>query len=182
MAANHERARTPDRFLLSCDWAYCAHISGHPSTLAAYDCAISLMQETLTFAPTLDTQHSRLVAMRDRYENLPLDHASYHVSTGQLRRAIETLERGRALIWSEMRGLRTSIDQIRATDSHSADEFAAVNRDLEMLTLTILVNTSDDHRDGSFVRMGSWSSRGAATEAFGRSQQAHFAYSSPSRI
>jgi CHAT domain-containing protein len=153
MAVNDERARTPDRFLLSCDWARIAHISGHPSTLAAYDYAISLMQDTLTFAPTLDTQHSRLVRMRDDYDNLPLDHASYHVSTGQLRRAIETLERGRALIWSEMRGLRTSIDQICATNSHLADNFAAVNRDLEMLTLAISANSNDDRRDGGSVRI-----------------------------
>jgi CHAT domain-containing protein/tetratricopeptide (TPR) repeat protein len=150
-AVNDESARTPDRFLLSREWANIAHFLGHPSTSAAYDCAISLMQDTLTFAPTLDIQHTRLVAMRDRYENLPLDHASYHVSAGQLRQVIETLERGRGLIWSEMRGFRTSIDQIRATDLHLADGFTAVNRDLETLTSTISSNSNDD--DGGFVRM-----------------------------
>jgi CHAT domain-containing protein len=152
MAVNEERASIPDRFLLSCDWARIARIFGHPSTLAAYDRAISLMQEALTLSPTLEIQHSRLVAMRDHYENLPLDHASYHVSTGQLRRAIGTLERGRALIWSEMRGLRTSADQIRATDSQLADKFAAVNRGLEMLTLNIPASSNDAEDDGS-VRM-----------------------------
>ncbi|KAF8478907.1 hypothetical protein DFH94DRAFT_693298 [Russula ochroleuca] len=154
-AVNDESARTPDRFLLSREWANIAHFLGHPSTSAAYDCAISLMQDTLTFAPTLDIQHTRLVAMRDRYENLPLDHASYHVSAGQLRQVIETLERGRGLIWSEMRGFRTSIDQIRATDSHLADKFADINRDLEVLTfkLTVSTNSGDDGRGNSFVRM-----------------------------
>jgi CHAT domain-containing protein len=154
-AVNDESARTPDRFLLSREWANIAHFLGHPSTSAAYDCAISLMQDTLTFFPTLDIQHSRLVAMRDRYDNLPLDHVSYHVSMGQLPRAIENLERGRALLWSEMRGLRTSIDQIRATDSHLADKFADINRDLEVLTfkLTVSTNSGDDGRGNSFVRM-----------------------------
>ena len=155
MAVDDERANVPDRFVLSCDWAHIAHGIGHPRALAAYDTAISLMQDSLTLSPTLDAQHSRLVAARDRYENLPLDYASYHVSTGQLRRAIETLERGRALIWSEMRGLRSSIDQIRAIDSHLGDKFAAVNRDLEMLTLTISANTgnSDNIRDDGTVGM-----------------------------
>jgi CHAT domain-containing protein len=157
MAVNDERARTPDRFLVSCDWARWARISGHPCTLAAYDCAISLMQDTLTFAPTLDIQHSRLVAMRDRFEDLPLDYASYHVSMGQSRSAIETLERGRALIWSEMRGLRTSIDQIRAADTNLADKFAAVNRDLEMLTLKISPNINGDSREDGPVRMDTFS-------------------------
>jgi hypothetical protein len=91
--------------------------------------------------------------MRDRFENLPLDYASYHVSMGQLRRAIETLERGRALIWSEMRDLRTSIDQIRAANTNLADKFAAVNRDLEMLTLKISPNSNGSGREGGPVGM-----------------------------
>ena len=153
MAVNDERASAPDRFPISCEWARLARRTGHPSTPYAYDCATSLMQDTLTFAPTLDIQHSQLVTMRDGYENLPLDYASYCVSIGQLPRAIETLEQGRALIWSEMRGLRTSIDQIRAKDSHLADRFAAVNRDLELLTLTIPANVNDDDRDGGIVKM-----------------------------
>ena len=153
IAVDDERARTPDRFLASCDWAWWARKSGHPCTLAAYDGAISLMQDTLTFAPTLDIQHSRIVAMRGRFEDLPLDYASYHVSIGQLRRAIETLERGRALIWSEMRGLRTSIDQIRAVDTNLADKFASVNSDLEILTLKISPNSNAFSREDGTVRM-----------------------------
>jgi tetratricopeptide (TPR) repeat protein len=154
--ASIERLRTPDWFLISCSWAGLARLSGHSSTLAAYDCAMSLMQDTLTVAPTLDTQHFRLVAIRDGCKSLPLDYASYHLSTGQLARAIETLERGRALIWSEMRGLRTSIARIRAKDSHLADTFASVNKKLEMLTfqLTLSLNSNGDGRDGGSVTMG----------------------------
>ena len=152
-AVDDEHARTPDRFLLSCFWVLVARKSGHPSTLAAYDSAISLMQDTLTYAPTLDIQHSRLVAMRWYYETLPLDHASFHFSNGQLTRAVEILEQGRALIWSEMRGLRTSIDQIHTIDPHLAEKFATVNRDLEMLTLTNSVDRNDDGLEGGFVRM-----------------------------
>ena len=155
IGVNDERARTPDRFKLSSDWAFAARISGHPSISAAYDHAMSLMQDTLTFTPTIDIQHSRLVAMPDRYENLPLDHASYHASesTGQLPRAIETLERGRALIWTEIHGLRTSIDQIRAKDSHLADKFAAVNTKLEMLTLSTSADSNEVGLNDGFVKM-----------------------------
>ena len=153
MAVNDERGNAPDQFLLSCEWARIAHDFGHPCALAAYDSAISLMQDSLTFSPTLDVQHFRLVARRDEYESLPLNCASYHVSTGQLCRAIETLERGRALIWSEMRGLRTSTDQIRAIDYELAVKFAAVNRDLELLTLTTSSNNNDNNRDDGTVGM-----------------------------
>ena len=153
IAANDERARIPDRFELSCDWAYVARGTGHSSTSAAYDCAISLAQDTLTIAPTLDIQHSRLVARSDRYKTLSLDYTSYLVSTSQLQRAVETLERGRALIWSEMRGLRISVDQIHKVNSHLAGEFDKVNRDLETLTLTISTNSNDNNQKGGFVGM-----------------------------
>ncbi|KAI9448673.1 CHAT domain-containing protein [Russula earlei] len=51
--------------------------------------------------------------MRNRYEVLPLNFTSYLIhyrSTSSSRR--DFFEQGRALIWSEMRGLRTSVDQL----------------------------------------------------------------------
>jgi hypothetical protein len=60
------------RFEMSCQWAQLARRSGHhSSTPIAYNNAISLMQDALTLAPTLDMQHFRLVAMRDEIEQLP---------------------------------------------------------------------------------------------------------------
>ena len=144
LAANLENVGSLHRFPLSCHWASIARRSGHPSASTAYDCAVSLMQASLTFAPTLNKQHSRLVAMRDGFKTLPLDYASYQIHTGQLKQAVETLERGRVSLWSEMRGLRTTIDRIRLADSHLADKFAEVNRGLETLALAFSPNNSDD--------------------------------------
>ena len=73
------------RFKNSCDWAQLAQTHSHPSTSTAYHHALSLMQDDLTFIPTVDIQHSRLVEMRDNYKTLPLDCASYHVQIGQLQ-------------------------------------------------------------------------------------------------
>ncbi|KAI9449393.1 hypothetical protein F5148DRAFT_1153151, partial [Russula earlei] len=63
---------------------------------------------------------------------------------GRFHRAVEILEQGRALIWSEMRGLRTSVDQLRAADSRLADKLVAVNGELEMLLLTSDTDGGDD--------------------------------------
>jgi CHAT domain-containing protein len=134
LAATDTCTRVPNRFEVSYQWAQFARCSGHSSTSTAYKNAISLMQDTLAFAPTLEMQHRRLVSMRDYVERLPSDYASYQVHTGQIKEAIETLEQGRGLLWSELRGMRTSIDQLRRVDSHLAEKFATVNRDLEALT------------------------------------------------
>ena len=137
--------KIPHRFKYSCDWARLARSYSDPCTSTAYHYALSLMRDSLTFTPTVEIQHSRLVSMRDNYENLPLDRASYQVHTGDLKSAVETLEQGRALIWSEMRGLRSSIDQLRASDPDLADKFAAINQGLENLTL---ISAQNNYGDG----------------------------------
>ena len=77
---------------------------------------------------------------------IPLDYASHHIHTGHLEQAIDTLERGMVLLWSEMRELRTSIDQIRLADPNLAEKFSAVNRELETLASS-LNNNVDGNND-----------------------------------
>ena len=136
IASTDTRANIPDRFWISYQWTRVARAFMHPSTSTAYEAAISLIQNSLTFAPTLEIQHSRLVADRNAYEKLPLDHASYLAEISQLEKVIETLERGRGLLWSEMRGLRSSIDHLSLVNLPLAEKFAAVNRELEALTMS----------------------------------------------
>ncbi|KAH9018666.1 CHAT domain-containing protein [Lactarius pseudohatsudake] len=95
------------------------------------------MQYAPLFAPTLQLQHATLANMDINHHRLPLDYASYQVDLRQLAEAIVTLERGRALLWSEMRHLRTSIDQLQQAHPQLAHNFAAVNRDLEEVTKSI---------------------------------------------
>jgi hypothetical protein len=74
---NNEYGREPDRFKLSCLWAIVARRTHHPTTLAAYESAMSLMEKTLSFAPTVSVQHFRLVAMGEDCQTMPLDYASF---------------------------------------------------------------------------------------------------------
>jgi CHAT domain-containing protein len=127
-------AKIPDRFNISCQWARFARYLRHPSTATAYKEAISLLKDSLVFGPTLEIQHYRLVSRRVDYETLPWDYASYQIDIGELKQAIETLERGRGLLWSEMRGLRMSVDQLRLVNSPLAERLATINKELEALT------------------------------------------------
>ena len=139
-AVSYDLANSHCRPPTSLDWASIARSFGHPSASTAYEHAMSWMEASLTFSPTLDKQHFRLVATRGNLGTIPLDYASYQIHTGHLEQAIETLERGRGLLWSEMRGLRTSIDQISLADSNLAAKFSAVNHELETLALTFSLN------------------------------------------
>ena len=124
------------RFKFACLWAHHARRTRHHSVPSAYESAVSLMQDALHFSPTLQLQHT-ILATYDISHSLPLDHASYQVDMQQLEEAIETLERGRALLWSEMRHLRASLDQLLEADQELGHKFATVNRDLEELTKSI---------------------------------------------
>jgi hypothetical protein len=130
---NDGQASLADRSKLACLWASVARRTRHPSVSTAYESALSLMQDTVPFAPTLQLQHATLA----NSHSMSLDYASYQVDLHQLEEAIETLERGRALLWSEMRHLRASIDQLLQVDPPLGHQFAAVNQDLEDLTKSI---------------------------------------------
>jgi len=144
--AKDENVPALDKYALSCQWASSARLFGHSFISVAYNRAMSSMEALLTFSPTLDTQHSQLAGVGEDVITLPLDYASYQIRIGRLDRAIETLERGRALLWSEMRGLRTSIDQLRLADPRLADKFAAINRQIEYLTFGFPPTTNVDGR------------------------------------
>jgi tetratricopeptide (TPR) repeat protein len=134
VAVDYQNALESDRFRLSCQWAILARSIRHPTTLNAYRSAMSLMQRSLSFAPTVSIQHTRLVEMGKECQMMPLDYASYQINLGQFEEAIETLEQGRALIWSEMRGLRTPV---AIEDCVLARRFAEINQELEVMTTSI---------------------------------------------
>ncbi|KAI9444040.1 CHAT domain-containing protein [Lactarius indigo] len=138
LAIDDQYAREPDRFRLSCAWALLARHINHPSALTAYQRAMSSMQRSLFFAPTISIQHTRLVEMGGGgCQSMPLDFASFQIELGLLEEAVETLEQGRTLLWSEMRGLRNSVAQLIEEDSPLAKRFAEINQKLEAMTISI---------------------------------------------
>jgi tetratricopeptide (TPR) repeat protein len=136
VSVNYQSASEPSRFRLSCQWAILARGIRHPTTLNAYKTAMSLMQKSLFFAPTVSVQHARLVAMGEHCQKMPLDYAYYQINLGQFEEASEILEQGRALLWSQMRGLRTPVTQL-VEDSPLAKRLVKINQELEVTTKSV---------------------------------------------
>ncbi|KAI9444053.1 hypothetical protein H4582DRAFT_1918949 [Lactarius indigo] len=154
LGVNSQYAPEPERFRLSCQWAHLARSVGHPTTSTAYKNAMSLVQKSLSSTPTVSIQHARLVAMGENCQSMPLDYASY-------QEAIETLEQGRALLWSEMRGLRIQMAQLIEENPPLAKRFAEVNQELEALTISDTPSGKPGTEDGVSQRRD-W------TDPFGR--------------
>ncbi|KAI9462856.1 CHAT domain-containing protein [Lactarius psammicola] len=161
MVIDDQYAGESDRFRLSCQWAHSARSISHPTTLIAYKRAMSLMPKSLSFAPTVSIQHTRLVAMDKRCPRMPLDYASFQINLGQFEEAIETLDQGRALLWSEMRGIRTTMVQLVEEDSPLAKRFAEINQELEALTVSVTPSGRPEMED-------SVAQDGDRTDPFGR--------------
>ncbi|KAN0134245.1 CHAT domain containing protein, partial [Lactarius tabidus] len=147
LALGSPYARTPDEFEHSCDWAYLARRIRHPSVLIAYKSAMPLMQKSLSFAPTAPIQHTHLVAMEEHCQSMPLDYASYQIVLGQFEEAIETLEQGRALIWSEMRGFRSPIAEVIPEVSPTTKRLSEIDQELTVLTTSITPSARSEIED-----------------------------------
>ncbi len=133
LAVDNKYISVPNRLRHSCTWAWLMHQASHydistSSISLAYEKAMSLI----------------LVARLWVVEEMPLNYASHLVHTHRLREAIETLEQGRALLWSELRGLRTSIHHISGVDRLLAEKFTQINLELERLTMSVLPSESTD--------------------------------------
>ncbi|KAH9047131.1 hypothetical protein EDB84DRAFT_1435058 [Lactarius hengduanensis] len=151
-AVDNQYVREPDRFRLACRWYLTARTIKHPSVLTAYKNAMTLMRGSLSFSPTVSTQHTRLFKMGEECRTVPLDYASHLIELGLFEEAVETLEQGRALLWSEMRGLRTPIALLNEEDSPLAKRFTEINQELEAMTISVTPSarpeTEDDGTQG----------------------------------
>ena len=67
---------------------------------------------------------------------------------GRFEEAVETLEQGRALIWSEICEFRISVAQLIEEDSLLAKRFAEVNQELEALTISVTPSGRSEIEDG----------------------------------
>ena len=161
LTVDNQRIRAPDRFLLSSIWADTARCFRHPSVLEAYEKAMALMQDSLSLSPTLQIQHDRLVAMEDGCKMIPFGFASYQAGLGQFEAAIETLEQGRALLWSEIRGLRALAVGPIEEGLPLVKKLTGICQELESVTMSIApsmgLGAEDDGTQG-----------GDGMDAFGR--------------
>lgn len=138
-AALHSFSSLEDRLSIAVHWAAVAQPQGHRSTPKAYEIALSLLQRILTISPTFQLQHEILV-QRNRYLTLASDAASYFIEIGDIKKAIEMLEQGRGLLWSQMRGFRTPLDNLRMVNSSLASKLDNISKQLETLLIS-----SDEH-------------------------------------
>ena len=103
-------------------------VSHNPSdSLRAYDVAVNLLSQIAGMDRTIQQRHSSLVDI----SRLTATAASAAFAQEEVGKALEWLEQGRCLVWSQLNQLRTPVDDLRTHNHLLADRFLDVSRALE---------------------------------------------------
>ena len=124
-------ARTPGppsvRLNAARSWAKLSMKLDQSSAMDAYAIAIDLISQIAGMHRTVEQRHKDLVNISD----IITAAASAAFAQGEIEKALEWLEQGRCLVWSQLNQLRTPVDDLRAHDPDLARRFLNISSALE---------------------------------------------------
>ncbi|PVF92049.1 hypothetical protein CPB86DRAFT_791558, partial [Serendipita vermifera] len=125
-------ATSPDgppavRYKAADSWTKLASRISHDSLLAAYGCALELIPLVAWLGIPMIDRHQHLM----KIGGIARDAAAAAISTEQYDKAVEWLEQGRSIVWTQILHLRTPVDQLREVDPGLADQLLRVSRLLD---------------------------------------------------
>ncbi|PVF92336.1 hypothetical protein CPB86DRAFT_802113 [Serendipita vermifera] len=115
------------RFNAADEWIKLASRIGHNSLLAAYGCALELMPFVAWLGLPIADRHQQLI----KIGGIARDAAAAAISAEQSDKALEWLEQGRSIVWTQIIQLRTPVDDLREIDPKLADQLLRVSRLLD---------------------------------------------------
>ncbi|KAJ3709794.1 CHAT domain-containing protein [Lentinula raphanica] len=114
-------------------WVSYARALNHDSLSSAYEHVIQFLRRYLTIGPTMKHQYNVLL-QRAEILSLPMAAAAHAISKADPEKAIELLDAGRSLLWSEMRRFREPLTQLELVDQDLAARFESLRSELQMLS------------------------------------------------
>ncbi|KAK6974138.1 CHAT domain-containing protein [Favolaschia claudopus] len=120
------------RFNAAGIWAEYAHKHRPASVLVAYTTAISLLPELAWLGLSISDRHYRLL-----HAGLVVrDAAATVIAAGDAQKAVEWLEQGRSIVWGQILGLRTPVDELKQAHPKLAEQFISLSKTLETTGIT----------------------------------------------
>ena len=130
-----------ERFHTAKLWAQHAESHDDPSALEAYRAAIGLLPRLAMLGLDLRSRHKALLTGTD---GLARNAAACAIQSGLYGEAIELLEAGRAVFWSQALQLRVPIDDLRVVAPQLAQSLTEISFQLEQGSVTDRINDSSD--------------------------------------
>ncbi|KAG1834333.1 CHAT domain-containing protein [Suillus subalutaceus] len=116
-AANVVSAGLLPRLRASLSWVRHALQHSHGTELEAHVTSMQLLDAYMSTTASVSSCHN---IMKDFLSTLAVDAASCALRSGEVCRAVELLEQGRTIIWTQMTRLRTPLDSLQTCDDHAA--------------------------------------------------------------
>ncbi|KAG1805632.1 CHAT domain-containing protein [Suillus variegatus] len=116
-AANVVSGGLLSRLRESIRWVHHASLYSHGTELEAYATSMQLLDAYMSVTASVSSRHN---FMKDFLSTLAVDAASCALRSGDVCRAVELLEQGRTVIWTQMARLRTPLDSLQTRGSHAA--------------------------------------------------------------
>ncbi|TEB27485.1 hypothetical protein FA13DRAFT_1816395 [Coprinellus micaceus] len=126
-AALASYGNTPSRLQAAQKWAEHARTFDIHSSLEGYGRAVELISEFVGLEQTRSRRHQNIAQI----SNLSRAAAATALEAGDAGKALNWLERGRCLVWSQLNSLRTPVDELRHQDPSLADQVVALSKGLE---------------------------------------------------
>ncbi|PVF92186.1 TPR-like protein [Serendipita vermifera] len=125
-------ATSPDgppahRFNAADSWIKLASHITHDSLLAAYGCSLDLMPLVAWLGLPMSDRHQHLI----KIGGIARDAAAAAISGEQYDKALEWLDQGRSIVWTQILQLRTPVDLLRQVNPDLADRLLRVSRLLD---------------------------------------------------
>ncbi|KAJ7885460.1 TPR-like protein [Mycena leptocephala] len=115
------------RFAAAANWAEHAHIHQPSSILRAYTTAIELLPELAWLGLSITDRHHSL----SQVGQVVRDAASAAIAVHDYQTAVEWLDQGRSIIWSQLLNLRTPVEELRKSHPDLADQLVSLSASLE---------------------------------------------------
>ncbi|KAG1765047.1 CHAT domain-containing protein [Suillus placidus] len=115
-AANVVSGGSLSRLQASLRWVCHASQYSHGTELEAHATSMQLLDTYMATTASLSSRHN---IMRDFPRTLAVDAASCALRSGDVCRAVELLEQGRTVIWTQMTRLRTPLDSLQTRGDHA---------------------------------------------------------------
>ncbi|KAG8859272.1 hypothetical protein FRB91_008453 [Serendipita sp. 411] len=104
-------------------WIYAASIIKHTSLLDACESAVGIIPLVAWLGLSIPDRHQHLVQMG----GIVREAAAIAISLGQYDKAVEWLEQGRSIVWTQILQLRTPVDELRAVEPGLADRLLHIS-------------------------------------------------------
>jgi hypothetical protein len=118
------------RFEIAKTWIYYADgIYQHRSAIDAYNAALQTLPQLASLGLDIQSRHKALTAGSD---GLARNASKYAIQAKDLSKAVEFLEAGRTIFWSQLLSLRSPIDKLYNIAPELADQLQHISTALEL--------------------------------------------------